>query len=278
MKRITRFHIAVVLCLALALSAAAPAVAHAQEGNPPMSAACAAALAALNSYYQGEISKAEADAAVARCEAETQGNQGDGPGQGNQGSGNQGQNVQASHNVADSQNQFDTPVARGGQDSSSLPPLSLSDVSAWVVANIESIRYLRGIRCENSHMLVQIPLHFPGVDVNRHWAHQRVTIKNPFRGSPECTHGADPKADNIALWANPENRPPGRCEVAPVRPDENVPLNPGDEFTRWAVWLIAPNLMTGEFFRYPISTGATKESQVQFLEGFDCSSRSFNRP
>ena len=292
MKRITRFHIAVVLCLALALSAAAPAVAHAQEGNPPMSAACVAALAALNSYYQGEISKAEADAAVARCEAETQGNQGDGPGQGDQGQGNQGQNVQASHETTSNQNQYDTPVDRGGQDSSSLPPLPLSAVSAWVVDQINNppsdlhtygldlLRHLRNgnNRCFNSHILVQIPLHFPGVDVNRHWAHQRVKIKNPFRGSTECTGGADPKADNIALWANPENRPPGRCEVAPRRSDEDVPINPGDEIRSWAVWLIAPNLMTGEFLRDPIATGDNKEDMLQFMEGVDCSVLFFNRP
>ncbi|MDE0121298.1 MAG: hypothetical protein OXS33_06145 [bacterium] len=93
MKRTIRLPIVVVLSLALAMSAVAPAVTLAQEGTSP---ACAAAYAALARYYAGEITKAEADAAVALCEAESQGDPpgGDPPGDGqggvDQGGGGQG--------------------------------------------------------------------------------------------------------------------------------------------------------------------------------------------
>ncbi len=92
MKRTIRLPIVVVLSLALAMSAVAPAVTLAQEGTSP---ACAAAYAALARYYAGEITKAEADAAVALCEAESQDPPGDGQGGGSppgdgQGGGGQG--------------------------------------------------------------------------------------------------------------------------------------------------------------------------------------------
>ncbi|MDE0122565.1 MAG: hypothetical protein OXS33_12690 [bacterium] len=92
MKRIVGFHIFIIFPLALALSAVAPAVVLAQE--EATSPGCADAVALLGGYFEGETTRAEVDAAVERCAAETRGAQGgsQGGGQGQGGSvGGQGQ-------------------------------------------------------------------------------------------------------------------------------------------------------------------------------------------